>query len=200
MVVNTKKIEMILASASPRRKDILNSFLNDFKIIVANVNEEKVMKSFSGNNYGELAMQLSLIKAKYVANKNSNKIIIGADTIVICNNKLLGKPKNDDEARFMLNLISNNTNCVITGITMIYNHFKFSFFDLTYLNFNTIPKAFIESYIASGEPFNQSGGYAIQSLKDDYLKNINGDINNVIGFPLKKFKLEFAKFLNNVNK
>ncbi len=192
-------IQIILASASPRRKDILKRFFKSFKIIPSTVDEEKIMQDNSSiSELSDIAIKLSSAKALDVASKNKNSIVIGADTIVICNDKLLGKPKDTIEAYAMLSMISNNVNCVITGVTLVFNDFVHSFFDRTSIKLKEMDECFINQYIESKEPFDKSGAYGIQSLKDKFLDEIDGDIDNVIGFPLAKFEEEFKAFLTQI--
>ncbi len=195
-MIDLSKYKIILASASPRRKEILEKTIERFEIIPSNTDEDYIMSKFHSKDYSSLAINLSLMKAQDISNKNPDAIVIGADTIVICDDILLGKPKDNLDAYNMLNLISNNFNIVITGVTIIYNEYIYSFSEKTTLKLKSMDDKFIKDYITSGEPFDKSGGYGIQSIKDDFLESIDGDINNVIGFPLNKFKLEFDKFLN----
>ncbi len=192
---NINNIPIILASLSPRRHELLKQVIPQFTIIPANIQEDMSIDLTPEN----LAMELAKQKALHVAKNYSNSIVIGADTIVCHENKLLGKPKNEQEAYEMLYLLSNSKQSVITGVTIVYNDIIQSFYDKTDLCFHELPENFIIEYVKSGEPFDKSGGYGIQSFNDKYLKEINGDINNVIGFPVDKFKIQYDIFLKKLN-
>lgn len=185
-------IPIILASGSPRRKDFLKTLISEFQIIPADI-EENMQRDLPSE---QLAVLISEEKALVVAKKYHDAIVIGADTLVVCNNILLSKPTNEVEADEMLKLLSNNKQTVITGMALIYKDICYSFFDKTDLDFYPLPDDYIKQYIKSGEPFDKSGGYGIQSMNNQFVKKITGDITNVMGFPIEKFKVEFAYFKN----
>ncbi len=193
-----KSPPILLASSSPRRKELLKTIFDDFLVGPREIDEKEISNDHEGDLYS-LPIFLSYYKAINVAHKAlSNTIVIGADTIVICEDELLEKPKNEAEAKYMLELISNNTNTVITGVTLVYNDIVHSFSDSTNITLKKLDAKFIDDYIKSGAPFDKSGGYGIQDLKDKYLEKIDGDINNVIGFPLEKFIIEYEKFISKI--
>lgn len=180
-------IPVILASGSPRRHELLKEIVAEFEIIVSDV-EEIVNPDLEPS---AVAMDLANQKAAAVAADYPNHLVIGADTIVICNGEILGKPIDDTDARRMLTMMSDNTQIVITGISLHYRGQITNFFDQTEIEFSTLTPAFIESYIASGEPFDKAGGYGIQGFDDHLIIKLTGSKTNVIGLPTESVRSRF---------
>lgn len=178
-------MKIILASASPRRKEILKNLGLDFEIISSDCDENIPVCSPK-----KLVCELSKIKARSVYNDYSgdktDTLFIAADTIVCIKNKILGKPKDESDAAKMLGLLSGNKHSVITGVTLIYNEKTITDFEKTDVLFAKLTKAQIDDYIKSGEPNDKAGGYAVQGLASKYIKKINGDYFNVVGLPTRK--------------
>ena len=177
-------MRIILASKSPRRKEILENLGVAFEIITSN-EEEKTAET----EPDKIAMALSEIKAKSVAEKLGDKsaLIIGCDTIVVKDNKILGKPKTKRQAEEMLTLLSDTEHTVISGLTLILGDKILSRCEKTQVFFDKIGKAEMENYIASGDPFDKAGGYGIQGKASRFIKGINGCYFNVVGFPTHLF-------------
>ena len=175
---------IILASASPRRKELLKQITEDFEISVSSV-EEIVPDNIPAE---EVPQFLSTLKARDVALNYPDKLVIGADTCVLCNGKILGKPKDNDDAYNMLSLLSGKTHSVITGCTLVKNGKSISFSVTTEVEFFKLTDQEIYDYIATNEPFDKAGGYGIQSKGGLLVKEINGDYFNVVGLPIAKLK------------
>jgi septum formation protein len=197
---------IILASQSPRRKQLLGLLYPEFAIIPSNFNEDI---PFDGNPQG-YAEHLSLGKAETVANSIENGLIIGADTIVVLNNQLLGKPRDFQEAVLILSTLSGNTHTVYTGISLIEREShqtikKQSFHVATEVTFRTLSESEIHAYVETGSPMDKAGAYGIQ---DDwgavFVSRINGDYYNVVGFPLQSYyeavKADFPEYLPHVHR
>jgi septum formation protein len=174
--------EIILASASPRRKELLELIGLQFKIDPGDYKENMNLKL----GPHELARALSLEKAKSVAEKYNNAIIIAADTFVIIRGQLLGKPHTEEEARKMLVLLDGATHSVITGFTILDTDTgrKISRSVETKVTFRKLTEKEIDAYIKTKEPLDKAGAYAIQGLGSILVKRIEGDYFNVIGLPL----------------
>ncbi|HBZ00541.1 MAG TPA: septum formation protein Maf, partial [candidate division Zixibacteria bacterium] len=160
MEVSTTKI--ILASGSPRRKELLSDLGYQFDIIIPNLDESLLPRE----NPSEHVLRLSLAKARAIAMEHSDDIIIGADTIVVLGDKILGKPASPDEAVSMLKLLSGKPHIVYTGLTLMIlneNIIK-SDYDATKVVFNDLEESAIEKYVASGEPLDKAGAYGIQGM------------------------------------
>jgi septum formation protein len=174
--------EIILASASPRRKELLELIGLQFKVDPGDYNEDMNLKL----SPHERARALSLEKAKSVAGKYNNAIIIAADTFVIIRGQLLGKPHTEDEAKKMLVLLDGATHSVITGFTILDTDTgkKISRAVETKVTFKNLTEKEIDAYVKTKEPLDKAGAYAIQGLGSILVKRIEGDYFNVIGLPL----------------
>ncbi|MBR5439040.1 MAG: septum formation protein Maf [Clostridia bacterium] len=179
-------MNVILASNSPRRKQLLEEAGLNFKVIPSNFNEEQI-EGLSPQKY---CQYLAENKAKSVYAGN-NSIVIGADTIVVFNGEILGKPKDENDAISMLTKLSNNKHLVITGYAVIKGGKMHSGYEETIVEFNYLSPTLINNYVKSGSPLDKAGAYGIQ---DGFplVKNIIGDYNNVVGLPVNKI-LEILK-------
>ncbi len=174
--------EIILASASPRRKELLELIGLQFKVDPADYKEDMNLKL----SPHELARALSLEKAKSVAGKYNNAIIIAADTFVSIRGQILGKPHTEEEAKRMLVSLDGVTHSVITGFTILDTDTgkKISRSVETKVTFKKLTEKEIDAYIKTKEPLDKAGAYAIQGLGSVLVKGIEGDYFNVIGLPL----------------
>ena len=185
-------LKIVLASRSPRRRKLLSQIGLEFEVHPS-TNEEII----SSDNPIEVVLDLAEQKAEEVAIKFSNSLTIGADTIVVFNNKILGKPADQKEAFTMLKLLSNQEHLVYTGVSVFKTNdqseivFSKSFYEETKVTFSPLSDEEIDAYIATGSPLDKAGAYGIQ---DDwgsvFVKKINGDFYNVVGFPLNRFYRE----------
>lgn len=193
---------IVLASSSQRRIDILKKYNFDFKIIASDI-EEKIHQE---DKVKELVMSLAFRKAYMVAKENSSDIVIGADTLVCYNGEILAKPKDEKEAFRMLSLLSGNTHEVITGICLINldKNIKIVDFEKTRVKFRKLDREMIEVYIATKEPLDKAGSYGIQGLGALFVESIEGSYLNVVGLPLIKLDEMLDKFFDiriiNMNK
>jgi len=177
-----EKITIILASASPRRKELLTLTGLKFEVDPADYAEDMNLEL----SPHELARFLSLEKAKSVAGKYGDAIIIAADTFVVMGGKILGKPHAQDEAKRMLGLLEGRTHSVITGFTILDAGMgkKLSRSVETRVTFRKLTEKEIDTYVKTKEPLDKAGAYAIQGLGSVLIKGIEGDYFNVIGLPL----------------
>ena len=168
---------IILASASPRRKKILEDAGLSFDIIPSQYDEKLENNIFSKEKIENIAFQ----KANEVAQKHPHAIIISADTVVVFNNKLFTKPKDKNEAFAMLETLSGETHFVQTSVCVIKDGIPHIISTITNVTFNNLTKDMINKYIDEFKPFDKAGAYGIQELPDGFIKNIDGDLENVIG-------------------
>ncbi len=173
----------ILASKSPRRQELLKLLINEFKVVVSNVDESKI----HANAY-DLPLELSKEKAQTVFKDNQNDIIIAADTVVILDNIVLGKPSNEEDAKRMLKLLSNRTHDVVTGFTIISKNKVISKSVLTHVTFNYLSDNLIDDYVKTGSPLDKAGAYGIQDKEFSLVKEISGSYYNVMGLPIEELK------------
>lgn len=174
--------KIILASGSPRRKKVLEQVGLDFEVEVSNYEE----KSIPGAKASELAEFLSSEKANLVAINHNDAIIIGADTLVVLNNEILGKPKSEEEAKEMLRKLSNNIHTVVTGFTLIdtAKNKTFTSHVETKVTFKDLSELEIAAYVETGGTMDKAGAYGIQEKGGLFVKNIEGDYFNVMGLPI----------------
>lgn len=177
--------KFILASASPRRRELLAQVGIQFDIVKSSL-EEVITSSIPE----EVVIELSSQKVKDVyqhlldKDDNENMVIIGADTIVYNDNKILGKPKDENDAFTMISGLAGKSHFVYTGVTICMNGEIFSFAEKTKVSIYPMTKDEISSYIKTQEPMDKAGAYAIQGLFAAYVKGIEGDYNNVVGLPV----------------
>lgn len=172
-------INIVLASASPRRKELLKLITDEFDVMPSDINEMLP----EGIESEKAAQYLAKIKARSIADIE-NKAVIGCDTVVVIDGKILGKPKNREQCQSMLSLLSGRTHCVYTGVCIIYNKREYSFTEKTEVTFHNLSEREIEEYIETGEPFDKAGGYGIQGKGALLVKEIRGDYFNVVGLPV----------------
>jgi septum formation protein len=173
---------LILASKSPRRRYLLQQAGLEFSIVPSEFDESSVMLSSPASYVKCLAES----KAQDISQKYPDSWIIGADTIVLIDTTILGKPASDDEARVMLRSLSDRTHQVLTGYCICHknNAYLFSETVTTDVHFKKLTHAEIDWYIKSGEPFDKAGAYAIQGVGSFIVKKINGSYTNVVGLPV----------------
>ncbi|GAA0747570.1 Maf-like protein [Clostridium oceanicum] len=179
-------MRIVLASASERRKDLLQIICNNFDIIVSNFDESCIMYNGDVKSY---VMDLSKGKAMNVCNSLKNSaIVIGCDTLVFFENSILGKPKTKEEAYHMLKKLSGNIHKVYSGITVIDSNTGHSISDYvcTKVQFSHLTDDQIEKYIDSGDPMDKAGSYGIQGQAGVFVEKIDGCYYNVVGLPLNK--------------
>ena len=189
-------MSIILASSSPRRKEIISKLNIDFEIIHPKINEDnyKYNKKIPPKDYAEF---LSKVKALSVFENHKNKIVIGADTIVVLKeNIVLGKPKNKDDAYNTLMMLSGKIHNVITGVTIINVHNQYTFSESTSVKFFHLNNDDIMNYIKTSSPYDKAGSYGIQDYSSIFVEKIDGCYNNVIGFPIARFNHICKNILN----
>ena len=173
--------KLVLASASPRRKELLNMLALPLEVLTSEVEETSVQ----AHTMQDYVKGVALLKTRDVAKKAANATIIGADTIVVYNQELLHKPKTREEAISHLLRLSNNKHSVMTAVAIIEpNGKETTFVEETTVVFHCLSQELIEAYVDSGDPFDKAGGYGIQTIGTLLVKRIEGDYNNVVGLPL----------------
>ena len=175
---------IILASKSPRRQQLLKEIIDNFDIIVSNSEEKKPLFVSLKNVPVHLAKQ----KAKEVYKNNKDALVIGADTVVICDNQILGKPKDKNDANRMITMLSNKTHIVVTGVYLIGKGIKKSFKCITEVTFKKMTEEEINNYCELSTIYDKAGAYAIQEDAGQYISRINGSYNNVVGLPIEELK------------
>lgn len=192
-----KNYKFILASASPRRKELLSIYVKDFKIMPADIYET------IPNNIAleDAPLYIAKEKAAAVFNKiNEDEIIITADTIVLLDNKIYGKPKDKLDAYNMIKTFSGKTHQVITGVCCYSKdkQINIEFSDVTNVSFTNISDEIIEKYLKNAEHIDKAGAYAVQGLASMFVEKIEGCYDNVVGLPMGMLARNLIKYQINL--
>lgn len=171
---------MILASASPRRRELLQWITPDFQVCPAEVDETIP----SGMLPAEAVAMLSLKKAKAVSATHPQDIVLGADTIVVLDDQILGKPQSEQDAFQMLRMLSGKTHEVMTGVSICKQGIEETFVTISRVTFFELSDEEIWTYIHTGEPMDKAGAYGIQERGGLFVKEIQGDYFNIVGLPI----------------
>jgi septum formation protein len=173
---------LILASQSPRRKELLQQIQLSFTVMGSSVDE-----TFSSDLMPyEVVMYLARKKAKEISNQYPAHFVIGSDTIVTMNGKILGKPGSKEDAKDMLRMLSGSDHEVFTGVAILHGEDEKLFYEKTDVTFWELTSKEIDEYIASEEPFDKAGSYGIQGIGAKFVKEIKGDYFSVVGLPISR--------------
>ncbi len=182
-----KQMKVILASKSPRRKQLLGQILDEFTISVGDVDES----TFDGNPT-QLVQDLALAKARAV-DCPPNTIVIGCDTIVVMDGKVYGKPKCRQDAVDTLTAFSGRSHFVYTGVAIVSQGFTHVFYDQTQVDFYALTPQQIDSYVNGGSPFDKAGSYGIQD--SGFVKGLVGSYDTVVGFPTVRVNQVLSQYV-----
>lgn len=178
------KRKLILASASPRRKELLNNLGLDFEVCPADIDESVL----PDEDVAAYPLRIAMKKALAVAAEKKDAVVLAADTAVIVDDEILGKPKSEAEAKTMLKKLSGREHVVITGIGLVDTGSgrTLSCAEQTIVYFHPLKETEIDAYLASGEPMDKAGAYGIQGLGALLIRRLEGDYFNVMGLPISK--------------
>ncbi len=180
---------LILASQSPRRKELLHQIQLSFSVISSTVDE-----TFSSDLMPhEVVMYLARKKAKEIALQHPTDYVIGSDTVVTKDGKILGKPESKEEAKEMLMMLSGSNHAVYTGVAILHGEVEELFYEKTDVTFWELTPEEIDDYIASEEPFDKAGSYGIQGIGAKFVKEIKGDYFSVVGLPISRVNRTLIK-------
>ena len=180
---------IILASQSPRRSELLSLVTPEFDVVVSNAEEIAP----TGVKPEEIPVFLASVKAGAVAKEHFDDTVIGADTVVLLGDRLLGKPEDEEDAAEMLRALSGREHTVITGCCIIKGSKWITFSEQTRVRFYKLSKKEIAEYIATGEPFDKAGAYGIQGKGFFLVEGITGDYYNVMGLPITRLRRELER-------
>ncbi|HBG15860.1 MAG TPA: septum formation inhibitor Maf [Firmicutes bacterium] len=184
--------QLILASASPRRQNLLRMLGLDFKVMVSTFEEKMDLYSSTPE---ELVMQMARGKAEEVwkitsaRQETSDGLVLGADTIVVMNGEYLGKPDHEEEARKMLTSLAGRWHQVFTGLALVHRKKSVVAYEMTKVHFRTLSTEEIDGYLRTGEPMDKAGAYGIQGVGAVLVDRIEGCFYNVMGLPLARLAL-----------
>lgn len=198
--------QMILASASPRRKELLEQIGAEFVIcpakgeeVITETDPSAVVMELSRQKAEEVAYGVLIYNEQHADLATPQDIlVIGADTVVAYENQILGKPKDEEDARRMLTMLSGKTHSVYTGVTFVFidkegRTGEHCFFEKTDVGMYPLKEEEIDRYIQSGDPMDKAGSYGIQGRFAIHIKEIRGDYNNVVGLPVARLYQELQK-------
>jgi septum formation protein len=171
---------LVLASASPRRQELLNAAGIPFEVQPAHIPEDPL----PGEAAKACAERLALEKAQEVARQRPDDVILGADTVVVIDNQIRGKPTDTGDAARMLRMLSGREHQVITGVCLVVKGQTSVASETTSVTMSEISEKEIADYIATGEPMDKAGAYAIQGMASRWIPRIEGDYSNVVGLPV----------------
>ena len=175
---------IILASSSPRRREILTKAGYNFKVVASNYDEHIAHKPYSRG----LVENCAYNKALDVFKKHQDDLIVSADTVVVCDEVILGKPKDKKDAFNTLKNLSDKTHFVATSVCLMNKNKTLKDTQITYVTFRKLSDSDILNYIETSKPFDKAGSYGIQDEGFNFASKVKGELDNVIGFPLKLFK------------
>ncbi|WP_050615922.1 Maf family protein [Bacillus testis] len=181
---------LLLASSSPRRQELLKLLDIPFHTFSSDIDETIP----PGISPAEAVKQLAYKKAEAAIKSHQESIVIGCDTIVVHNGRILGKPESREDAFRTLSQLSNQTHSVFTGVCMMTNESYRCFYEETIVTFWELDSQDIHAYIDSGEPFDKAGSYGIQGKAALFVKEIQGDYYNVVGLPVSRLARELSSF------
>ncbi len=184
--------KIILASSSPRRKELLKRIISDFTIHPSNIDEIYPSDLDPLN----VSLYISNLKAKDIHNFYPNDIVLGCDTTVIIDNKVLGKPSSIEDAKNMLSMLSNNCHYVVSAITIYDKTDKYEINSINKVYFKKLSIQDIDDYLKYDEYKDKAGSYAIQGLASKFIEKIEGEYEAIIGLPIK----ELTSLLNKIIK
>ncbi len=192
----SERQKMILCSSSPRRKELLKQLGLEFIVHPSDVDERKIV----AHSPREFALKAAFLKAADVARFYADGIIIAADTIVVVDGRILGKPLNETEARQMLQALSGRKHQVITGLAVWNARTGATLVDTetTDVYFHPLTDTDIEEYIQTGDPMDKAGAYGIQTIGHRFVEKIDGDYYNVVGLPLNKLSQLLSFFIPEI--
>ena len=182
-------MHLILASASPRRKELLGLFHVPFSIRVADIDETMDPSASPAEEVG----RVSRMKALAVS-READDVVVAADTIVVCAGRVLGKPHSPEEAVETLKLLSGRDHQVMTGVTVVRGNVAETFTEVTDLHFRDLTEKEIRAYVATGEPMDKAGSYGVQGKGALLVEKLDGDFFNVMGLPVLRLSRMLQQF------
>lgn len=181
--------DLILASSSPRRKDFITKLGLNFQIVKPDADETVLV----GESASDYVKRMANEKANIVAALHSNDIVLAADTIVVCDNRILGKPVNREDAKNILRLLSGRTHEVMTAVCIIKGAEEIEIFEVTKVTFASLTEELIDTYVASGECDDKSGAYAVQGIGAMLIQKVEGSVSSVVGLPICQVRCALEK-------
>jgi nucleoside triphosphate pyrophosphatase len=196
LITNLEHLDVILASASPRRFELLSTTGIKFKVIPSHIDENKI----SHKDPSQYVMNVAFEKGAFIAKGHQKELVISADTIVLIGKEVLGKPQDENDAFRMLSLLSGKKHTVITAFALFLQKYEKTIVEIakTEVTMRKLHADEIWAYVSTGEPMDKAGAYAIQGQGAMLIEKIEGCYSNVVGFPLSKFFTTLDHFLEGL--
>lgn len=192
------QLELVLASQSPRRQELLSHLKIPFRIQIAGIEENCEHQDPNLYVCSLAEMKAQAVKAKLSCQNNKQVVILAADTVVYCDGRILEKPRDAESAKQMLKLLSNREHTVLTGVYLVCEEYSELFSVKTQVIFDSIDPQTLETYIESKEFLDKAGSYGIQGQAQVFVREINGSYSNVVGLPLSRVRLAFEKLIQKM--
>lgn len=173
---------IILASKSPRRKELFSMLGVPFDVVTSNVSEHE--QGLLTESFIDYAQEIAVRKGQAVAKDYPKAVVISADTVVGYGQRVFPKPKNNEEAKMFLKMLSGRTHSVVTAVAILVDGKLTSFSNVTHVTFFNLDDAIVDAYVATGDSLDKAGGYGIQSEGALFVNNIDGDYYSVMGLPI----------------
>lgn len=192
-----KNKKIILASQSPRRHELIKRLNLDFEVVSPDFDEKLEDDNYSDKKIESLSLKKSRSVLRHTSNPSrtdfnslKNSLIISADTVVVLDNKILGKPKDEADAKKMLRSLSGKRHFVVTAITVLDSDTRkfYNAVEKTFVTFCDLSDELINDYVQTKKPLDKAGSYGIQEMGSEFIKSVEGDLENVIGLPTKVLK------------
>lgn len=182
----------MLASASPRRRELLKKIVDDFRVIPSCIDEDKIREP----DPVKFALEAAILKARDIGERHPSSLVIAADTIVCLGNRIIGKPRDREDARRTLGALSGTRHRVITAVALFKkDEGKLrSGYEESFVRFRRLDASAIETYLDSGDPLDKAGSYAIQEVNDAFVESLEGDYDNVVGLPVQLLRRLLEQF------
>jgi septum formation protein len=186
-------VDIVLASASPRRRELLKKIVDDFRVVPSGVDETKIGE----RNPVEFALEAAVLKARDVGGHYPDSLVIAADTIVCLGDMIIGKPRDRRDARRILEALSGTRHRVITAVALFKkDEGKLrSGYEESFVRFRKLDASAIDAYLNTGDPLDKAGSYAIQEVNDAFVESLEGDYDNVVGLPVRLVRGFLEQFL-----
>jgi len=191
--MNPRESDIILASASPRREELLRRIVKAFRIVPSRIDESLIREK----NPARFAETAAVLKAEDVGGRYPDAIVLAADTIVCLGNRIFGKPGDREDAAATLEALSGRRHRVITAVVLYQKNAgrRATALETTFVRFRTLSREAIDRYLASGSFADKAGSYAVQEVGDAFIESLEGDYDNVVGLPVGKVRELLQRFL-----
>lgn len=186
-------MDIVLASASPRRRELLKKIVANFRVVPSEVDETKIKE----RDPVKFALEAAILKARDIGERYPDSLVIAADTIVCLEDRIIGKPRDREDARRTLEALSGTRHRVITAVALTNKNGKrwLTGFEESFVRFRELDASAIEAYLDSDDSLDKAGSYAIQEVNDAFVESLEGDYDNVVGLPVGLLRRLLESFL-----